>query len=462
MVERKDTAHGRQNTTPWRVETHGINVVPDEDRHGGPSHVFWIWFAGNLNITAVVIGAVISSYGLSWFQSLIAMLGLLSFWLVGYFGIPGMRRGKPTMALSAHIFGSVGNKFPSLISWLNLVGWETIMLILGAFAFEGVLVHVLHGVSGPVDRLTSLAVVTVAAFSIAFLGHATIVRMQTIFSYLFGAMTVGIILLLLPHMDWGAIWRHRAGSWTLGVLPAFSIVVAASGLSWVNTASDYTRYLPRSTPGRKVVGATTWGAVIPLAGLTALGIVLASRVPQLATSVNPVAVLLSQLPGWAVIPYLLVSVGGIVASDILDVYSSGLSLLALGVRTPRSRTIFVDAIISIGLATFVLWHAEGFIALFEAVLSLLAGVLAPWAAIFLVETVRGERGMRSAVRLRWPALTAWGVGLLAALLTTSTSLVSGPLAIGVFNGSSLGYLLGFVVAWVIYAFWTRGVHAHGG
>ncbi|MCY0879557.1 MAG: cytosine permease [Firmicutes bacterium] len=461
MVERNDAAQGRQNTTPWRVETHGINGVPDEDRHGGPDNVFWIWFAGNLNITAVVIGAVVYSYGLSWFQSLIAMLGLLSFWLVGYFGIPGMRQGKPTMALSAEIFGSVGNKFPSFVSWINLVGWETIMLILGAFAFQGVLTHVLPGMAGPAARLISLAVVTLAAFSIAFLGHATIVRMQTVFSYLFGAMTVGVILLLLPHIDWLAIWHHPAGSWTLGVLPAFSIVVAASGLSWVNTASDYTRYLPKGTPPRQVVRATTWGAVIPLVGLTALGIVLASRVPQLATSANPVAVLLGQLPGWAGIPYLLVAVGSIVASDILDVYSSGLSLLALGVRTPRSRTIFVDAVISIGLAAFVLWHAQGFIAVLEAVLSLLAGVLAPWAAIFLVETWRGAKaGVTRVPPVRWPALIAWIVGLVAALLTTSTSLISGPLAVGVFDGSSLGYLVGFAIAGVIYVVWT-GRTAHG-
>ncbi|NMP24289.1 cytosine permease [Sulfobacillus harzensis] len=192
------------NTEPWHVESNGANAVPDAERHGRPRDVFWIWFAGNLNITAIVIGAVIYSYGLSWFQSLVALLGLAAFWLVGYFGIPGMTQGRPTMVLSEQLFGRIGNKFPTAVSWLNLVGWETVMLVIAAFAFQGVLSLAFHWTGGA-TLILSLAVVTAAAFSIAFLGYATIAKMQTIFAYLFGILSVGVFALLLPHVKQGFV-----------------------------------------------------------------------------------------------------------------------------------------------------------------------------------------------------------------------------------------------------------------
>lgn len=459
MVKNLDPAE-TPNARPWRVEQNGINPVPDHERHGSPRDVFWIWFAGNLNITSVVIGAVIFSFGLSLGQSLVALLGLFSYALVGYFGLPGMVTGQPTMVLSEYSFGRTANKLPSLVSWLNLVGWETIMLVIAAYACQSALALAFHLPPGVWSTAISLAIVTVTAFSVAFWGHATIVVIQTVFSYLFGVMTLGILLLLLPHVHWSALWDAKSGSWLKGVVPAASIVVAVGGLSWVNTASDYTRYLPRATHGGRLISATTWGALIPNVFLMGIGILLASTMPSLASAPNPIAFLQQALPAWAAIPYLLVAIGGIITGDILDVYSSGMSLLALGVKIPRSRTIFLDAILSVGASLVILLSAQHFIGTFEAFLTLLAGVLSPWAAIFLVDTGRIVRGMaRPLVPVRWPALISWGVGLAASIFTTSTTIYRGPGAIGIFNGSSLGFVLGFVVSGLLYGVWTKRANA---
>ncbi len=446
-----------QSSSPvWRVEQRGLEAVPAQERRGGARGIFAVWFAGNLAITSVVIGAVVASYGLSVVQSLIALLGVFSFLIVGYFGLPGMRTGRPTMALSEASFGHWGNIVPSALSWLNLVGWETVVLVIAAYALEAAYEAAFNVPSSSGALVIALAVVATLAFSIAFVGHAAIVMMQTVFSCLFGVLTVVVTALLLPRVHWHALLGTHSGPWLAGVVPALSIVIAASGLSWVNMASDYTRYLHPNTPARRVVWATTLGAAIPVFSLMALGVVLASTAPSLASAVNPVGALEAMLPPWIRVLYLLTAVGGMVTGDILDIYSAGLSLLAAHVRLPRSRTVFVDAALSLTASLYVLLVAKNVVGTFEAFLSLVAGVLAPWTAIFLLDSRRWHRegypgpgGARN--RWHWQACTAWLVGTAVSVAFTSTGVFSGPLAVGVFEGSSLGFILGFFVTLTLYA-----------
>ena len=445
-----------QSSSPvWRVERRGLEAVPEQERRGGARGIFAVWFAGNLAITSVVVGAVVASYDLSLAQSLLALLGVWSFLIVGYFGLPGMRTGRPTMALSEASFGSWGNIFPSALSWLNLVGWETVALVIAAYALEAAYEAAFNAPSSSGALVVALGLVATLAFFIAFVGHAAIVRMQTVFSYLFGVLTVVVAALLLPRVHWHALLATHSGPWLTGVVPALSIVIAASGLSWVNMASDYTRYLQPNIPARRVVWATALGAAIPVFLLMALGVVLASAAPLLASTANPIGALEAMLPPWIRVLYLLTAVGGMVTGDILDIYSAGLSLLAAHVRLARSRTVFVDAALSLTASLYVLLVAKNVMGTFEAFLSVVAGVLAPWTAIFLLDSRRwlreGHPGPGGANRWHWQACTAWLVGTAVSLAFTSTGVFSGPLAVGVFKGSSLGFILGFFVTLTLYA-----------
>ena len=447
--------HAEPSPSPWRIEQRGIAAVPEAERGGSARELFGVWFAGNLAITSVVIGAVVASYGLSLWQSLLALLGCFSFLIVGYFGLPGMRSGRPTMALSEASFGRVGNILPAALSWLNLVGWETVVLAIAAYALEAAYEAAFRVSSSSLALVVCLGVVALAAFLVALFGHAAIVRIQTICSYLFGVLTVVVVALLLPKVHWHALVTTHNGPWLTGVVPAFSIVVAASGLSWVNMASDYTRYLPVKTAARRVVWATTGGSLIPVLFLMALGVLLASGAPDLASAANPVAALEALVPSWMRVPYLLTAVGGMITGDIMDIYSAGLSLLAARVPLRRSRTVFIDAVLSLAASLYVLLVAKNVIGTFEAFLALMACVLAPWSAIFLLDSRRwlrreGEPKSMPLHRFHRRALLAWSAGIAVSVAFTSTGVYSGPLAVGVFKGSSLGFLLGFCVTVALY------------
>lgn len=436
--------------SPWAVESLGLEPVPSSDRYGGSQRLFWVWFAGNLSFAYLVIGAVVWSYGLSLWQSILAIgIGVAAFWMIGYLGLPGHRTGLPTMAYSARYFGARGNRVMASVSWLNMLGWETVVLVIATYAVATML-HLLLGVpTNAFWLLLSLALSASLELSIAFFGHALIEAFQQWISYVFGLLTLFVLVAFLPHIEWHAVLTRPTGPWLDGVIPAITIVIAVSALSWVTTASDYTRHLPASVSKPRIVRATTWGSLLPTGTMMLVGLLLSTSAPNLSSAINPIELLLKWMPSWAEMPYLLVTAVGIIAGGVLCAYSSGLSLLAAGIRIPRSRTIGVDAVVSLGASLYVILVSQQFLGSFEAFLSLIAALLAPWAAIALVNVVRSPRASSPA------AIAAWVVGASLSLATTATSIFVGPLAVGIFRLSSLGYFLGFLVALLIYTGWAR-------
>lgn len=427
-----------------QIETRGISPVPEPDRAARPRHLFWIWFAGNLSVVSVVLGAIVMSYHLSLVQGLVtAVVGAVSFILVGWIAVPGTRQGMPTMALSRGVFGRWGNAPPSLVSWLNMVGWETVSLVTAALAIDSGLQVALGLPASPALTAAALAVAFVAAFFTAFLGYHAIVRIHTVISYVFGFFTLLAFAVLLPRVAWASLWHAPVGPWLTGVVPAASIVVAGTGLSWVNTGADYSRYLPTRTSARRIVAVTTWGGFLPTLFLVGFGVLLYAGQPQLVTASNPVTVIQQALPPWMALPYLAAAAAGMIAADVLNIYSAGLSLQAAGVRIPRTRTVLADAVVSIAFSWFILFVAQNFLNTLEAFLTILAAALAPWAALFLADLWRKRAPTTATVR--WSALILWVLGFVVAMAFTSTPLYSGPLAVGVFNGSNLGFLIGFVL-----------------
>jgi len=405
----------------WKIEQAGIGPIDPRIRHGNPGDLFWLWFAGNLSFTYIVIGAVVWSYGLSLWQAVLALgAGVLSFLAIGYLGLPGTLTGLPTMAYSARYFGRRGNRLMAGVSWLNMVGWETVVLIIASFTLATLLHLVLGMAPTAFWLLIALAISAMLELSFAFLGHATIEYVQKWVSYIFGFLTFVVLLMLLPHVNWSAVLSHTPGPWLTAFIPAITVVVAVSALSWVTTASDYTRYLPQKMRPGRIVAATTWGAIIPTLLLMLVGLLLGESAPALAAATNPVAFLLHWLPRWAEIPYLMVTMIGILAGGVLCAYSSGLSLLATGIKIRRSRTIFVDAILSLAATLYVLLISQGFLNHFEGFLSIIAALLAPWVAIALYNL----RPVPTAPA--WVAMGAWFIGAFIALFTTSTAIFTGP------------------------------------
>ena len=116
------------------------------------------------------------------------------------------------------------------------------------------------------------------------------------------------------------------------------LVMTGFGIGWVNTGADYSRYLPRDASTAGVVWWPTLGGSFPVVVLVAYGILLAGSSPDLlAIGADPIGALTTILPTWFLLPFALVAVLGLVSGAVMDIYSSGLTLLTLGLRTPVGR-----------------------------------------------------------------------------------------------------------------------------
>lgn len=468
----------------WSIETHGIDPIPDSDRHGKPRELFWIWCAANIGILGVTYGAfLVAFYSLNLWQGVLAaVIGtILSFFLVGAVSLAGKLGGAPTLVLSRAAFGVAGNALPTLVSYVSLVGWEIVLVALSTFAAQTVLER-LGWLHGDIALLISFVVIAAATIVIGLLGHATIVRIQTWFTWAFAVLTVIFMMLAWSEIDFDAVSALPTGPFWGGFVGGMSIIMAGLGIGWVNAAADYSRYLPRAVSSRAVVGWTVLGASVAPIVLIVFGVLLAADNPDLATSANPVGLLAEPLPTWFLVPYMLVAVGGLVAGALLDIYSSGLNLLTLGLRVPRYQSVAIDGVLMVLGNIYILFFNESFFLPFQGFLITLGVLLASWSAIFLVDMLLyrlregyAERELYSSSG-RYGAWNRAGVASFLVAVFIGLGLVtSGAWVFSwagyllrwfgweetAFGSSSLGLLISFVVAGVLYAVLSRSTERRG-
>ena len=165
------------------------------------------------------------------------------------------------------------------------------------------------------------------------------------------------------------------------------------GLGWVNAAADYSRYLPRRASSRGVFAWTTFGGALGPVALVAFGLLLAGSSSTLSDDVgkDPIGALTDVLPTWFLVPFAVVAVLGLVGGAVLDIYSSGLSLLAAGVRIPRHLAALVDGVIMIIGTVYVVFAADDFIGPFQGFLITLGVPVAAWCGVLLADIALRRR-----------------------------------------------------------------------
>lgn len=374
-----------KKSSAFSVEETGIEVISESDRKGKPSDLFWPWFAANISVLAIPWGAWILGFGMSFGQALVVgIIGtVLSFALVGVIAIAGKKGSAPTLTLSRAPFGVIGNGIPGILSYLLTVGWEIILVVNATLATNTVAIRMGAEDSNVTKIIAFVAIVAVIVLG-GVLGFDFIMKIQTWLTIVLGVITVGYIMLTLDQIDMSAVLSAEAGNWK-AMLGATIMVMTGLGLGWVNCAADYSRYLPRSASTKGIVGWTTFSSSIAPIILIGYGLLLAGSNPKLAEAVNndPIGALANILPTWYLIPFIIVSVGGLISGSVMDIYSSGLTLLSLGIPMKRWAAALLDGILMILGTIWIIWFAADFFGPFQAFLITLGVPIAAWAGIFI-------------------------------------------------------------------------------
>jgi purine-cytosine permease-like protein len=380
------------------VEVNGPNVIEESQRAGKARSLFWPWAGANVSLLALSYGAFFLGFGISFRQATIAaFVGTIgSFLLVGISSLAGKRSNAPTMVLSRASFGVKGSILPGALSYLIFVGWETVLVSLATLATGTVFARV-----GGIDNNIALILGFVVAVSLTVvggvLGFSVIMRLQKFLTITTIAMTLVYIILTADNLNWDAINMIPDGSFQ-SFIGAVIFGITGIGLGWVNAAADYSRYLPRTVSSKAVVGWTVLGASIVPIVLVIYGAALSASSKDLseAIAMDPIGALTTLLPTWFLIPFALVAILGLVGGAILDLYSSGLALVSIGVPIKRHKAAIIDAAIMLVGAIYIVWMADNFFYPFQGFLITLGVPVAVWSSIFVADVVMRKKAYSQA------------------------------------------------------------------
>ncbi len=376
-----------------KPELNDIDFIGEAERRGKASDLFWPWAGANVSLLALSYGAFFLGFGISFWQATIAaVVGTVgSFALVGISSLAGKRSSAPTMTLSRAAFGVNGNVLPGLLSYFVFVGWETVLVSLATLATGTVLER-----ATSLDRNIALILGFLIAASLTIfggvLGHPVIMKLQRWITGITVIATITYIVLTLDEVNWDSVFEIKAGS-IAGLIGAIIFAITGIGLGWVNSAADYSRYLPRNVSSNSVFGWTVFGASIVPIVLVIYGSALSGSSKELsdAIAMDPIGALTQLLPTWFLIPFALVAILGLVGGAILDLYSSGLTLISIGVKVKRPVAAAIDGTIMLFGTIYIVWFATDFFGPFQGFLITLGVPVAVWSAIFVADVVMRKR-----------------------------------------------------------------------
>ena len=379
-------------------ELNSTNLISENERHGRARDLFWPWCGANVSLLALSYGSFFLGFGISFLQAtLAAVLGtVLSFLIVGFSSLAGKKSNATTMVLSRAAFGVKGNLLPGFLSYLLFVGWETVLVSLATLATGTVFERVGH-----VDRNVAMIVGFFIAVSLTLiggvLGFSIIMKLQKYLTLVTVFLTLGYIVLTLDTVTWSTVFDKPSGS-IQGFIGATIFGITGIGLGWVNAAADYSRYLPRTVKNSAVIGWTVLGAsAVPII-LVIYGAALSASDQKLSAAIamDPIGALTTLLPTWYLVIFSLVAILGLVGGAILDLYSSGLTLVSLGVPIKRHIAASVDGIVMLVGTIYIVWIADNFFVPFQGFLITLGVPVAAWSAIFVTDVLMRKKSYNEA------------------------------------------------------------------
>ncbi|MFK5635581.1 purine-cytosine permease family protein [Ornithinimicrobium sp. LYQ103] len=405
------------------VETNGIEVIDEAERTAKPSDLFWPWFAANVSVFGISYSSFVYGFGVSFVQALIVtVVGItLSFLACGIIAIAGKRGSAPTMVLSRAAFGVNGQKVPGVFSWLISMGWETFLAIMAVLATATVFTQ-LGWSGGTTTQVLACGVIAALIVLASVAGYHTIMRLQSVLTWVTGVVTIAYIAMTMNRIDLAAVTSREAGP-TEAVIGALVLLMTGFGLGWINIAADWSRYQHRDAPGTSIVFWNTFGGALAPVLLVVYGLLLIGSDPALEEGIvnDPIGTLATILPIWFLVPFLVAAVLALVSGAVLGIYSSGLTLLSLGINVPRPAAAAIDGTILTLGTIWVVFFAQSFLGPFQSFLITLGVPIAAWAGILMADVTLRRRNYDEAALFdprgrygdwNWTAIAIMVVGAL--------------------------------------------------
>ncbi|KAJ7715876.1 permease for cytosine/purines, uracil, thiamine, allantoin-domain-containing protein [Mycena metata] len=405
-----------RNNTNYRsqvgIEARGIQRVPEDARPDRPSGNLWMcratvrsgsdWLAAN---------CVLSTFGIGILGPSIFFLGLGDSMLTIFFtnvatATFGPKLGLRQMTSARFSWGWHGAKVVALLNCVACVGWSAINTIAAAQTLRVVANDTISDAAGVV-------IVAIITLALGMLGYKY-VHIYEKWSWIPTAITFFIVLgcaakeFVNVPMGTGQAEASNVLSF-MGVIFGFAV-------GWVSLASDYNVYQPAETPAWKTFAWTYAGLIFPLVLIQWLGAAVMCVAGGVAPSNDAWTAAfasdeLGGLLGAVLIPVvgnfgkfcMVLLVLSVVANNIINVYSMGLSISVIHIWLAKVPRLIWPIVITAIYIPIAIAGANSFSTSLEDFMN----VLGYWLSIFVVVVLLEHFIFRKGDFARYEAAETW-------------------------------------------------------
>jgi len=441
-------------TSDGFAERRTIDRIPESERHGFPRDQFTLWFGANLQITAVLDGALAVVFGA---EAMTAIVGLavgniLGGIVMALHSAQGPRLGLPQMISSRAQFGVKGATLPLLLVILMYLGFAATGTVLAGQAM-----NLLIGVSNPAVGMVIFGVLSAV---IALVGYRVI--------HIMGRIATVISILGFAYLSYQLFHQYDIQS-AFGQKPAtiatFLLAVSLSAgwqLTYAPYVADYSRYLPSSTPDGRAFLYTLLGSAIASQLAMTFGVLVAAVGAKFLS--NQVG-FLGTLAGQGAILVYVVIICGKLTINCLNAYGGFMAILTTFTSfsnqtriSSGARALYIIGFVALSVLIAVLASAD-FLSAFKNFVLMLLAVFVPWSAINLVDyyLISKEKVDIPALydatgrygAYNWTALGCYILGVVVQIPFLNQPLYEGPIA-RMLDDADISWAVSLVVTAVVY------------
>jgi nucleobase:cation symporter-1, NCS1 family len=427
-----------------------------------------IWAGANIIVGTWAVGALATTvFGLDLTGAVSAIIvgNLLGGTALGVASIMG-KIGAPQMMLGRYALGTRGNNLPSFFNFVSNIGWFSANTVLVTLATYQVL-NLLGIEANTAARIVVLVGVLLVQ---VLLGLTRFELMKKIEHWLVWPMAVFLVFMTFrafADVDWSVAPSGFATGGAFNYWTMWVSAVGAIGIgylaAWAPYASDFTRFYRFRTPAddRTVFWVGLGTGFVVCTWLELIGASFAT----VHKGIDPAVHIANAVPAFA-LPALVIVLGGLVSTNILNLINGSLS--AKAVWRMGSRVAWTWVIAAVGsLMAFYSVFVTDVASMYKTFLLALLIWEAPWMGVLFTDffVIRRQRyRIRDLYGLsgRIPAfnssgLVAYLIGLVSAGLFSFTGKneilgipLYSPLMLNYFNGGDISYFVGFIVSAALY------------
>ena len=343
---------------------YSLEPVPSEGRTYSFWHNFAIWFGSDAGVAVFWAGALLTPALSLPTATLLIIAGVtLGNVFMALIAAMGYRTGVPTMVLARGALGVRGSVLPSVLNYVQLIGWSAVMIVVGAKAADQVIVSL----TGASTYYLWVVLIGVMLTLWTYLGPEKWKTLETISVAMLLVLTAWLTYITLTRFNISEL-LGRPGTGGISYWLGLDLVVAMP-ISWVPLVADYARF-------SKTLGGSFWGTYIGHFISCALFYFIGALTNVAVGAPDPIAIIASYGLG---VPAMLIIIFSTLTTGFLDIYSAAITFKNIMPEASVKKQIVLVGAVSTIIAVFFPVEA------YEWFLLLLVSAFVPLAVIMVMD-----------------------------------------------------------------------------